>query len=404
MTYYLQHGAPEHLAILASTLQAWAAQDRDLFLVSREGHRLYTSSRLLALSSPTIASLLPLSPSTTPGLSLPCSSATLSSLLTLLTSGSAPSSPLEEVQEAATCLGISLNLHQDGVAVEEEREEVANMRVFAARSSSSSLSILSTSQARKKVKVSPPGPMVKEEVAWMAGVHMEEPVEEESAAEEESAEDPTMFDIREEKPSLGKVSRNRQKTNPERPFTCQFCPKTFKKMKQARRHKQRAHPTSASKGDVACGFCPRFLKQNHMLKHVQVKHPEEVENMPTQTVVTKEEDGNEASKGAKCNLCPKAFAGQDYLERHILVKHSGKPGKNDGDTVTEWQCDQCQKYLGSRNALKNHMPIHMPEKPFKCNDCEKEFTQKGNLKTHIERYHTSQEVSFGNLKPVKSCF
>ena len=110
MTYRLQYSSSEHLSLLAATLGAWAEQDQDCNLVSREGHRLYTSQRLLALLSPSLAPILLSTPC--PSISLPCSSSSLTSLLSLLTQGkTTSSSPLikEEVEVAARCLGINMH-------------------------------------------------------------------------------------------------------------------------------------------------------------------------------------------------------------------------------------------------------------------------------------------------------
>ena len=131
MSYTIKFDGLDHQSLLMSTLQAWAGEislfsplsfsplhfpgeDQDIYLVSEEGHRIYTSQRLLAPSSPSLSSLLPPS-SSLPGLSLSCSSSSLSSLLSLLTTGEAmcrSREEVEEVWEAARCLGVNINLSQ----------------------------------------------------------------------------------------------------------------------------------------------------------------------------------------------------------------------------------------------------------------------------------------------------
>merc|ERR1712204_116346 len=120
MTFHLSHPTVEHHQLLSSTLAAWSRGDQDLYLISTEGHRVYTSSRLLILSSPSLSPLL--SSSTAPGISLPCSSSSLSSLLSLLTTGSvtATKQVLEEVVKAANMLGVNLDL-EDGDTENQER-------------------------------------------------------------------------------------------------------------------------------------------------------------------------------------------------------------------------------------------------------------------------------------------
>ena len=54
MTYRLQYNSSEYRGLLASSQAAWAAEDRDLAIVSLEGHVLYASRRLLAFFSPAL--------------------------------------------------------------------------------------------------------------------------------------------------------------------------------------------------------------------------------------------------------------------------------------------------------------------------------------------------------------
>ena len=139
MAYQLQYTDWEHREIISESLLAWAKTDQvmsllgfllslqqlhpqDIYLVSREGHRIYTSQRLLNLSSSFFTSLLP-STSALHGLSLPYSSSSLSSLLSLLTTGQATStarrqevdSPFSNILHIFSLLflvpAISLNSH-----------------------------------------------------------------------------------------------------------------------------------------------------------------------------------------------------------------------------------------------------------------------------------------------------
>ena len=42
MTYRLQYSASEHQSLLASALKSWTREDKDLRLISKEGHVIYT--------------------------------------------------------------------------------------------------------------------------------------------------------------------------------------------------------------------------------------------------------------------------------------------------------------------------------------------------------------------------
>ena len=100
--------------MLSTCLSRWAVCEGDMYMVSSEGHRVYTSHRLLAFSSPNfLAHILPSSTET--ALSLPFSSESLNVLLDLLSKGISYSEiavDKAEVEEAALCLGIHLQLQE----------------------------------------------------------------------------------------------------------------------------------------------------------------------------------------------------------------------------------------------------------------------------------------------------
>jgi len=59
-------------------------------------------------------------------------------------------------------------------------------------------------------------------------------------------------------------------------FSCEFCAKIFTAKRILRKHKNNKHPELASKGDVACEICFKYIKKSFMKTHLQAKHANEI--------------------------------------------------------------------------------------------------------------------------------
>lgn len=64
-----------------------------------------------------------------------------------------------------------------------------------------------------------------------------------------------------------------------------------------------------------------------------------------------------------------------------------RSGRKTAQTKPKFQCDECDYSTPIRQNLLRHNFVHSGEKPFKCEICEKGFTQKGNLNLHRRTNH-----------------
>ena len=83
----------------------------------------------------------------------------------------------------------------------------------------------------------------------------------------------------------------------------------------------------------------------------------------------------------ECDICHKTIKNKYELQRHKKNRHSEKR--------TEHQCPDCSYACPLPSDLKRHiLRVHKGEKPIKCPwpDCEKTFSEKGNMTTILEHF------------------
>lgn len=104
-----------------------------------------------------------------------------------------------------------------------------------------------------------------------------------------------------------------------------------------------------------CPHCPKAFAQNqHLKRHIS---------------------GHMGKRPYKCPHCPKDFAQSHHLKRHVCT-HTGQPFK----------CPHCTKAFPLNHLLAEHIRVHTGERPFQCPHCPKAFTQNPYLTAHIRRH------------------
>ncbi|XP_052746901.1 LOW QUALITY PROTEIN: zinc finger protein 79-like, partial [Bicyclus anynana] len=79
--------------------------------------------------------------------------------------------------------------------------------------------------------------------------------------------------------------------------------------------------------------------------------------------------------------------------QHFRRAHPDKNRTKYPAMKTPCMCEQCGRIFQSMALLKDHMWVHTGEKRFKCDRCEKSFTQKTNLVFHM-RVHSATRPTY----------
>ena len=215
----------------------------------------------------------------------------------------------------------------------------------------------------------------------------------------------------------------------QKPFKCRDCPLWFTTKSNCDRHQMRKHGENAENiynsrnvpdRPYKCSLCPSstFSSESNLRLHQCTKHLSmDCRNGADENTENEElEDDAEDNVGIvssyfKCHLCDEDFIHRDHVIAHIEHEHqeayneekevyesairmSTENKKNnpnpetikDDEMCRRVNCIFCPCQFVSTNELRKHILLHVNNKPFACDICNKKFTIKQALMRHKKKH------------------
>jgi len=192
-----------------------------------------------------------------------------------------------------------------------------------------------------------------------------------------------------------------------KPYSCEFCTKTFKWNNDLVLHLQNDHVGESPFNDHAgerlfndhagkspfndhtekspfrSGDCPKVFKRSMSLKMPKRHHTIKKSNSKT-------------------------FSSKNTLIKHQLIR-TGEPEhlKNHKRNNPDNNCDKCSKTFYEAGNLKQHKLTHNDEnidfhpQPFNCDYCEKTFSLSIYLKEHLDKSHKVSSKDMEEYHSIK---
>ena len=186
-----------------------------------------------------------------------------------------------------------------------------------------------------------------------------------------------------------------------RPYKCKYCDKSFNDTSSLGKH-HKLHESNNVRSFV-CTICDKKFTTKHYLKFHEKKHNDVTYKCDQCPSVIKgkgpfREHAKMHTTSINCPLCDKIFKMTNLLNRHLNSFH----GKSE-----RISCTLCVSTFKDKDNMRKHMTYKHSKKNagrWRCEICDKEFSQQGNLITH-KRIHTGKPIScsFCETKLATKC-
>lgn len=185
----------------------------------------------------------------------------------------------------------------------------------------------------------------------------------------------------------------------KREYKCNLCEKSFNTASILRTHKICMH-SDPKNWKYICKFCDKRFPINsslvtHQKRHIGVKkftcHICD-KKFFDKSEVSKHLKSHSSERFFKCNLCEgKEYKNNYGLKKHLKIIH-------DIGTITivkpekKFSCPVCPRVFAFNNKLQKHLCTHTGDKPFKCQFCKKGFVENYYRKLHLQKKHNVESA------------
>lgn len=164
---------------------------------------------------------------------------------------------------------------------------------------------------------------------------------------------------------------------------CRQCKLVLSSQERLEKHKK----THAVSANFQCHMCGAngFESMKKLSSHIRLHTKDCDKKRIRSTTMTDANKDKKVDQTFYCELCKKQFSRKSNFMAH-LKRHSSNNQIEPANKVKSHLCCICGKLFSYKTHLIRHLCIHSGIRPFKCEYCGSDFTQRGGLMKHIEKH------------------
>merc|ERR1719154_244419 len=355
------------MGVLMGTVQKWANGQPDVYIISEEGHKIYTQKLLITFYSHTLNSILNGGfDNEIQGVTIPASSSSIVNLLKVLATGIAITKnklDLTDVSKTAEAMGISMENWQIGVKNNRAKPsggQAANQPTTGKNAK----------QVKKKAKKGGTDVSMKEELY------------------KDSSKEKT--DKKHSCPDCGKQFGRKDHLNRHAlthsgvSYPCNICGSSFKRKDVLSNHMSKVHDTDyVEDSDTVV-----HVKQEQFISEEDGLHDTEViANQQGSDADRFEDDQVDNGEGLVIDVM-RGVENESTTQVGDVEMPDGNDVGTEGDA--NFPCGQCDKKFKNRTHLTRHEAVHSGIR-LNCDKCSSTFSRKDKLNAHMRKKHSQTD-------------